>query len=155
MSCWRRTTVLRIPAASLGFRFKWQWDAFLEKNDPIFDWEPGCFAQALCESFREWFPGQYDYADDPNRELAAPDPIHPESAAGPFLDYYLKETELLKPKEIHYHENDYVRTLSQEEKKQYLPLYQELFPDFTLSKMEKVHYCEYEWYDGTEAPYYY
>lgn len=43
----------------------------------------------------------------------------------------------------------------QEEKVRYLPLYQKLFPDFTLERMDDVHYCYYEWYDGAEAPYMY
>ena len=26
---------------------------------------------------------------------------------------------------------------------------------FTIEKMEKIHYCRYEWYDGAEAQYFY
>jgi len=44
---------------------------------------------------------------------------------------------------------------SNDEKIKYLPLFQALFPDFTLAKMDDVHYCRYEWYDGSDAPYYY
>ena len=25
----------------------------------------------------------------------------------------------------------------------------------TTEKMQDVHYCRYEWYDGSDAPYYY
>ncbi len=38
---------------------------------------------------------------------------------------------------------------------QYLPLYRKLFPDFTLHRIDDVHYCHYEWYDGADAPYLY
>ncbi len=29
------------------------------------------------------------------------------------------------------------------------------FPGFTLEQMDEVYYCEYKWYDATEAPYCY
>ena len=77
------------------------------------------------------------------------------SVPGPFLDYYLDEIVPLRYEENTYHENDCARPLTQDEKEKYLPLYQELFPDFTLEKMNDVHYCHYEWYDGSDAPYYY
>ena len=54
-----------------------------------------------------------------------------------------------------YHENDCARPLTQAEREKYFPLYQRLFPDFTLENMNDVHYCSYEWYDGSEAAYLY
>ena len=73
----------------------------------------------------------------------------------PEVVYCLDETAPLPSEENTYHENDGVRPLTQEEREEYLPLYRELFPDFTLENMDDVHYCYYEWYDGTEAPYMY
>ena len=137
MSCWRRTTVLRIPAIRLGYINRQEWDGFLGKHEEDFNWEPGFFAPALCDCY-EW---------DDNDE--------PERVPGPFLDYYLDEIIPLLPEENSYHENDCVRELTQVEKEKYLPLFRELFPDFTMEKMKDVHYCQYEWYDGTEAPYNY
>ena len=49
----------------------------------------------------------------------------------------------------------YARPLYEEEKQKYLPVFQEMFPGFTMEQMESVHYCAYTWYDGTEAPYCY
>ena len=46
-------------------------------------------------------------------------------------------------------------TGSLEEKEKYLPLFRKLFPDFTIGKMDCVHYCRYEWYDGSDAMYMY
>ena len=137
MSCWRRTTVLRIPAIRLGFINRQEWNEFLGKHEEDFNWEPGFFASALCDCY-EW-----DDSDEPER------------VPGPFLDYYLDEIIPLLPEENSYHENDCVRELTQVEKEKYLPLFRELFPDFTMEKMKDVHYCQYEWYDGTEAPYNY
>jgi hypothetical protein len=51
MSCWRRTTVLRIPAIALGFVYFWEWEQFLEKHEEDFNWEPGYFAEAMCDSY--------------------------------------------------------------------------------------------------------
>lgn len=158
MSCWRRTTVLRIPAISLGFIYWWEWNEFLEKHDE-FDWEPGCFASAMCDSYdrdaysRYLANGRgYENWDLLDMNLY-PDVV--KSVPGPFLDYYLDEIAPLSYEENTYHENDCARPLTQDEKEKYLPPYQKLFPDFTLEKMNDVHYCHYEWYDGSDAPYYY
>ena len=45
--------------------------------------------------------------------------------------------------------------LDESEMEEYLPVYQALFPDFTVKDMEAVRKCEYEWYDGTNSPYIY
>lgn len=84
--------------------------------------------------------------------------LYPDTIASvpePFLDYHLEEIAPLPPEENTYHQNDIARPLDNDEKIKYLPLFQALFPDFTLAKMDDVHYCRYEWYDGSDAPYYY
>ena len=159
MSCWRRTTVLRIPAIALGFVYSREWEQFLEKHEEDFNWEPRCFAEAMCDSYEydeysKWLSGKEGYE---RRKMLSLN-LYPEtvkSVPGPFLDYYLDEVAPLSPEENTYHENDSVRPLTQEEKVRYLPLYRKLFPDFTLENMDDVHYCHYEWYDGAEAPYMY
>jgi hypothetical protein len=45
--------------------------------------------------------------------------------------------------------------LNEAQMKQYLPVYQKLFPHFTMKDMEAVRLCDYEWYDGSDAPYLY
>ncbi len=47
------------------------------------------------------------------------------------------------------------RLLWYDEELEYLPVFQKQFPGFTLEQMDDVHYCEYKWYDATEAPYCY
>ena len=74
---------------------------------------------------------------------------------GPFLDYYIEEISPLTSEDRKYGADNCARPLTQEEKEKYMPLYQMLFPDFTIEKMEKIHYCRYEWYDGAEAQYFY
>ena len=133
--------------------------AVSEKHEKDFSWEPGCFAAAICESYEydeysKWLSGKEGY--DPWQMLNLnlyPDLV--KAVPGPFLDYYLDEIVPLPPEENTYNENDGVRPLTQEEKEKYLPLYYKLFPDFTLENMDDVHYCHYEWYDGTDAPYMY
>ena len=75
MSCWCRTMVLRIPAKSLGFKYKREWDEFLNKHEEDFNWEPGYFAEALCDDYMEWFDGCHDYrySQDPETLLPEPD----------------------------------------------------------------------------------
>ena len=159
MSCWRRTAVLRIPAILLGFEYRGEWEEFLAKHEEDFDWEPGCFAEALCDSYEwedysKWCKGKVDGGPGARLDLNAyPDLM--KTIPGPFLDYYLEEILPLPPEENTYHENDCARPLTQKEQEKYLPLYQKLFPAFTLEDMNGVHYCRYEWYDGAEAPYYY
>ena len=53
MSCWRRTTVLRIPALYLGFEYLREWNQFLREHDEQLDWDPGWFGPALCENSLE------------------------------------------------------------------------------------------------------
>ena len=160
MSCWRRTTVLRIPAICLGLETWGEWHDFLHQHKKEFHWDPGYFASALCDSYiredyKEWLPsGGRGYEDEDRLDMGLyPDPV--KSVPGPFLDYYLDEIAPLSPEENTWHENDCARPLTPEEKEKYLPLYRKLFPGFTLENMEDVHYCNYEWYDGCEAGYYY
>ena len=159
MSCWRRTTVLRIPAICLGFIYWQDWDAFLEEHDAGFDWSPGHFASALCDSYpyeeyADWLPrGRGRGPRDPLDMGLYPGTV--KAVPGPFLDYCLEEILPLPAEENAYHETDCARPLDADEKRRYLPLYQKLFPGFTLERMEDVHYCRYEWYDGSEAPYLY
>ena len=91
MSCWRRTTVLRIPALYLGFEYLREWNQFLREHDEQLDWDPGWFGPALCENSPEWYPGLDDFLHDPDRRLDAHDPRYPEYLPGPFLDYHLEE----------------------------------------------------------------
>lgn len=159
MSCWRRTTVLRVPALALGFKYRWEWNQFLEKHEEDFNWEPGCFAEAMCDSYEHDEYSKWLSAEEGNDRRQKLDlNLYPDlvkSVPGPFLDYYLDEIMPLPLEENTYHENDCVRPLTNEEKVKYLPLYRKLFPDFTMDRMGDVHYCHYEWYDGAEAPYMY
>ena len=160
MSCWRRTTVLRIPAICLGFTFWWEWREFLDKHEEDFDWSPGHFANALCdgysyEDYHKWLGRKGRQSDDWDTLDMGLYPDVVQSMPGPFLDYYLEEICPLSPEENTYNESDCVRLLTQEEKEKYLPLFMKLFPNFTLERMNDVHYCHYEWYDGSEAFYFY
>ena len=74
MSCWRRTTVLRIPALYLGFEYLREWNQFLREHDEQLDWDPGWFGPALCENSPEWYSGLDDFLHDPDRRLDAHDP---------------------------------------------------------------------------------
>lgn len=159
MSCWRKTTVLRIPAIALGFEYRREWKEFVKKFDDELGWDPGFFAVALCDEYpwkeyNPWLKGKDKY--DPNQRLdLGVFPNLVKSTPGPFLDYYLDEISPLTYEERSYHQGDCARPLTQEEKEKYLPLYQKLFPHFTLENMNDVHYCQYEWYDGAEAQYLY
>ena len=92
---------------------------------------------------------------DPDWRLDQRNPNHPEVVPGPFLDYKLEEIEPLMPEDRTYGEDNIALPLDDDEKEEYLSLFQELFPDFTLEDMDAVRYCRYEWYDGSNAPYYY
>ena len=159
MSCWRRTTVLRIPAVCLGFECWSDWDEFLDLHDEDFIGLPGHFTSALCDSYSyedydKWLPGGRGYEPWDRLDMN----LYPEivqSVPGPFLDYYLDDIAPLPWEENTYNANDCARSLDEDEKAKYLPLFQSLFPDFTLEKMSDVHYCSYEWYDGSDAPYSY
>ena len=160
MSCWRRTTVLRIPAVCLGFVYWGEWNEFLEKHDEEFCWEPGFFAEALCESYpREEYaphlPSGSRGCNSGDRLVMGLYPGTVKTVPGPFLDYFLEDILPLPDEENTFHENDFTRPLSRAEKEKYLPLYQELFPAFTPENMKDVRYCRYEWYDGCEASYLY
>lgn len=155
MSCWRRTTVLRIPALCLGFEYLREWNRFLQDYDDQMGWDVGWFGPALCENTPEWYSGCYEFLNNPDRRLDARDPRHPEYLPGPFLDYFLDEISPLPWEENSFHEDDISRLLTQEEKEKYLPRFREFFPRFTLEDMDHVHYCEYDWYDGAEAAYIY
>ena len=159
MSCWRRTTVLRIPAICLGFEYREEWEAFLSRHEKEFDRSPGCFDSALCDSYpyedySGWLDGGSPCGSRDRLDLSLyPDQVR--TVPGPFLDYYLEEICPLPPDENTYHESDCARPLEQEEKERYLPLYRKLFPGFPTERMDDVHYCRYEWYDGSEAFYFY
>ena len=120
---------------------------------------PGCFAAALCDSYSredydKWLPGGRGYEPWDRLDMNLyPDRVS--SVPGPFLDYFLEDIAPLPPEERTYHQEDCARPLTPEEKEKYLPLYRKLIPGFTPEQMDDVHYCRYEWYDGTEAAYRY
>ena len=147
--------MLRIPASRLGFQFRRQWDEFLKKHEDELDWEPGCFNESLSDNYPVIF--RWDAADfyNPNWRLDQLNPKHPEIIPGPFLDYYLDEVLPLCPECRSYGRNNAVLPLNESEMREYLHLYQRLFPHITLKEMEAVRRCEYEWYDGSNAPYLY
>ena len=159
MSCWRKTTVLRVPAIHLGFVYRSEWKQFLDEHDEEFDWSPGHFSSALCDdySYEDYFErikGKISHDSSERLDLG----LYPgvlKSVPGPFLDYYIEEISPLTSEDRKYGADNCARPLTQEEKEKYLPLYRMLFPDFTIEKMEKIHYCRYEWYDGAEAQYFY
>lgn len=70
---------------------------------------------------------------------------------GRFLDYYLEDTYPVLPDA----RPTVARPLTIHEKEQYLPVFQPMFPGFTLKQMDSVHYCAFTWYDGTDAPFCY
>ncbi|MCR5795240.1 MAG: hypothetical protein K6G61_07885 [Solobacterium sp.] len=157
MSCWCRTTVLRIPAVRLGFGTIGQWREFMKTYGERMTADAGGFAGSICCDYAEWVQGRGMYFDpaDPETPLLEEDPYDPGTIPGPFLDYYLEQIEPLRPEDNTYHMSDIARPLTAAEKKKYLPLYRKVFPDFTLEDMEHVHYCRYEWYNGAEPDYRY
>ena len=155
MSCRHRTEVLRIPASALGFRTLREWNAFVDRHEEDFQWEEECFCESLSESYPLIFPWGRELNKDPDRPLGLRDPGHPEIVPGPFLDYYLRDIYPLQPEDCRYGSENRVSLLTAAEKKKYLPLYQSLFPRFTLADMEAVRRCGYEYYDGGDAPYLY
>ena len=70
---------------------------------------------------------------------------------GPMIDYILVDS---APVEGGGYKMS-ARLLWYNEEMEYLPIFQKEFPGFTLEQMDEVHYCEYKWYDATEAPYCY
>ena len=155
MSCWHKTTLLRIPVSALGFKYLREWQEFVNKHEDDFQWEEGYF----CESMSDDYPSGLNWGSteftDPDWQLDRRDPEHPEIVPGPFLDYYLEDIWPLDPDHNTYGANNEISGLSDEEMKDYLPEYQELFPHFTLKDMEAVRRCKYEWYDGTNPSYFY
>ena len=153
MSCRHRTVVLRIPASALGFQRLREWNEFLIQHEDDFDWEEGCFCEALCDSIPWGLDRSILVKTDPDCRLDQRDPRHPETIPGPFLDYYLLDD---YPFEAGEDGGGYmVSRLDEEQMKKYLPVYQSLFPHFTMKDMEAVRLCDYEWYDGSDAPYLY
>ena len=154
MSCWCRTTVLRIPAAKLGFTYRWQWLEFLKEHKEEFRWADGYF----CSSPADDYPYSFNWKDsdfyDPDRLLDQRHPDHPEIVPGPFLDYNIEEISLSR-EEVTYGMKNASRPLTKAQIKKYLPLYRKLLPDFTEEQMQYVRYCTYEWYDGAEPQYFY
>ena len=155
MSCWHFTVVLRIPASALGFKYMREWNGFLSRHEDDFSWEEDCF----CESLSENYPLIFNWGEriyrDPDWQLDRRDPEHPDIVPGPFLDYYLRDTYPLQPDDNSFGDTNEIRCLNEAEMKEYLPVYQSLFPHFTLKDMEAVRECIYEYYDGGNAPYLY
>lgn len=60
MSCWTRTTVLRIPAIFLGFEYWQQWEDFLDAHEEDFHSRTGCFSAAICDRLNDYPKWQYD-----------------------------------------------------------------------------------------------
>ncbi len=147
--------MLRIPAAALGFRYRREWDAFLNEHEACFQCEPGCFGESLSDNYPCVFRWEKAAFHDPDWLLDQRDPNHPGIVPGPFLDYCLSEILPLPCGDNRFGENNAARPLDRNEAERYLPLYQALFPRFTLEDMRSVRRCEYEWYDGTNAPYLY
>lgn len=155
MSCWHWTIVLRIPASALGFKYLRDWNEFLRKNDDYFQQEEDCFYESLSEDYPDKYNWKVNERRDPDWQLDQRDPNHPEIVPGPFLDYYLRDEYPLQPDDNYYGKWNDAVCLDESDKDYYLPEFQKLFPDFTLEDMDAVHMCEYEWYDGTDAPYLY
>lgn len=155
MSCWHKTIALRIPASALGFKYLYEWKEFLNKHEEDFQWEEECFCEAMCDDYPGILGSWKTEFTDPYWKLDQLDPKHPEIIPGPFLDYYLEDIYPLHPEDNKYGENDEVLPLDADEMNHYLPIYQSLFPQFTLKEMEAVRLCKFEWYDGSGASYLY
>lgn len=155
MSCWRRTTVLRIPASALGFQLRRQWDAFLKLHTRDFRWETGFFNESLCDYY-PWILmwGEADF-ENPDWHLGQRNPEYPEVVPGPFLDYHLDEIRPLPPELNGHGDHNKALPLEEAELEEYLPLFRRLIPHFTRKEMEAVRWCEYDWYDGSNPPYLY
>ncbi|MDO5133626.1 MAG: hypothetical protein Q4D81_11710 [Eubacteriales bacterium] len=155
MSCWHYTVVLRIPASALGFKSLREWNEFLRKHEDDFSWEEDCFCESLSEDFPLLYSRGWRNNKDPDRQLDQRDPEHPDIVPGPFLDYYLRDDYPLQPDDNSFGEINEIRCLDESDMKEYLPVYQSLFPHFTLKDMEAVRECIFEYYDGSDAPYLY
>ena len=155
MSCWHKTAALRIPASALGFRYLREWKEFLQKHEEEFQWEEGCFCDSMCDDYPSVFSWGETEFTDPDWLLDQRDPQHPEIVPGPFLDYYLYDDYPISPDDNSYGANNDVSILDENDRKEYLPEYQRLFPQFTLKDMDAVRLCVFEWYDGSGASYLY
>lgn len=155
MSCWHKTTLLRIPVSALGFTYLKQWQDFVRKHEDEFQWEEGSF----CESMSDDYPSVLNWGSiefcDPEWKLDQRDPEHPDVVPGPFLDYYLEDIYPLNPEYNSYGANNNVSELDDTEINDYLPEYRKLFPHFTPEDMKAVRKCTFEWYDGSGATYLY
>ena len=104
-----------------------------------FPWDWERFEEEFGERFT-WMPGSFA-------------PALCSKEKGYFIDYILEDEE---PADFTDGEFDPVaRKLTAAEKKLYLPVFQKMFPQFSLREMEDVHYCAFVWYNGTDAPYCY
>ena len=155
MSCWHKTTLLRIPVSALGFKYLREWQEFVRQHEDDLQWEEGYF----CESMSDDYPWGLNWGSteftDPDWQLDQRDPDHPEIVPGPFLDYYLEDIWPLDPDLNTHGANNDISELSEEEMADYLPEYRELFPHLTLKDMKAVRRCRFEWYDGTNPSYFY
>lgn len=70
---------------------------------------------------------------------------------GFYIDYILEDIEPYAGE----WEDNYSRKLKPEEITHFLPVFRKEFPGFTCDDMEQVHYCEFAWYNGVEAPFIY
>ena len=102
-------------------------------------------------SKEEWDQFEWDYRDVLRWDPGFFAPSLSTTRLGRFIDYYLADRVEVWGDGC----DTYTRPLSDAEKEKYLPVFQKMFPGFTMEQMEAVHYCEYTWYDGTEAPYCY
>ncbi len=155
MSCWHKTKLLRIPVSALGFKYLREWQKFAKKHQDDFQWEVGYFCESLCDDYPYGLGWGETEFTDPDWDLTQRDPNHPEIVPGPFLDYYLSDIYPLNPEYNSFGENNDVSHVSKEDREYYLPKYQSLFPHLTLKDMEALRKCEFEWHDGTDAPYLY
>ena len=99
-------------------------------------------------SLDAWYAFTYAHEDVLDWEPGHFAPALCSKRNGPYLDYYLADRAPVRGDGCAY----LARPLTLREMKKYLPVFQKLFPDFTLRQMYDVHYCEYAWYDGTDAP---
>ena len=155
MSCRHFTVVLRIPASALGFKTKREWNEFLDRYEDDFCWEENHFCDSLSEDYPLLCGWERKMKKDPDWQLDQRNPEHPYIVPGPFLDYYLRDDYPLLPEDDSFGEINESVSLDEEDMKRYLPVYQSLFPHFTLKDMEAVRKCMFEFYDGGDAPYLY
>ena len=71
---------------------------------------------------------------------------------GTFFDYILRDCWIPHPGGG---SRTFCRELTPAEKRKFLPAFRRMFPGFTPEQMDEVHYCDYRWYDGSDAPYIY